>query len=168
MWALFVTSLALPMLFGGSFMCHCDVYLFRDLWVTRMMIAGLWVCNLLCLLAAWERTNQDIADRQTTTFRDRQNTAFRERRSRYILANLATHVFNGTSFEHEAAKLCHDACAICLSNWEPQDRIKLTPCGHAFHEECLRGWIMKKETCALCRKDLNSCTSSAAGPTLRY
>merc|ERR550532_3042083 len=45
-------------------------------------------------------------------------------------------------------------CAICLGSWEPSDRIKVTPCQHAFHEECMDSWLKSARTCALCRQDL--------------
>jgi len=47
-------------------------------------------------------------------------------------------------------------CAICLEAWEPVDKIKVTPCKHAFHEECLARWLKDADTCALCRQDVVS------------
>lgn len=45
-------------------------------------------------------------------------------------------------------------CAICLAAWEQLDKIKMTPCKHTFHEECLASWLTNADTCALCRLDL--------------
>jgi len=45
-------------------------------------------------------------------------------------------------------------CAICLATWQPSERIIVTPCQHAFHEECLASWLQTARTCALCRQDL--------------
>lgn len=45
-------------------------------------------------------------------------------------------------------------CAICLSTFEAEDRIKITPCRHAFHEECIQSWLQQARTCAMCRVDL--------------
>jgi len=53
-------------------------------------------------------------------------------------------------------KLYPAECAICLGAWEPLDRIKLTPCKHTFHEECIASWLKTANTCALCRLDLVS------------
>jgi hypothetical protein len=89
-----------------------------------------------------------------------EDTTHPEDKALEILANLETHIFDGTSFEQQEGELCHGACAICLSAWDLQDQMKLTPCGHAFHEECLKGWLTRKQTCALCRKALTSCTSA--------
>lgn len=45
-------------------------------------------------------------------------------------------------------------CSICLESWEMSDSIKVTPCRHVFHEDCLRHWLRKARTCAVCRRDL--------------
>lgn len=50
-------------------------------------------------------------------------------------------------------------CVICLVAWEPEDTIKVTPCGHAFHEHCIEAWLKSARTCAMCRQDLVELTS---------
>jgi len=47
-------------------------------------------------------------------------------------------------------------CAICLGAWQPLDKIKVTPCKHTFHEECISSWLKNADTCALCRLDVVS------------
>jgi len=64
------------------------------------------------------------------------------------LAKLQTCAYN------EGPCLQHHECAICLCAWEPDDLIKVTQCQHAFHEDCLGGWLRTARTCALCRQDL--------------
>jgi len=49
------------------------------------------------------------------------------------------------------------ACPICLDAFEAERPISRTPCGqsgHAFHTDCLRGWLQCARTCPLCRVDL--------------
>lgn len=46
----------------------------------------------------------------------------------------------------------HDACHICLVDYEPGDQVvKLPVCGHELHESCVVPWIQGKETCPVCR-----------------
>jgi len=49
-----------------------------------------------------------------------------------------------------------DECAICFEELLNKNTEKLykTPCGHIFHEECLRAWGVKKLDCPCCRKKL--------------
>jgi len=53
-------------------------------------------------------------------------------------------------------KVYQRECAICLEAWEPSDRVKVMPCQHAFHEECLASWLRRANTCAICRLDIVS------------
>mmetsp|Transcript_22231 Transcript_22231/g.44891 ORF Transcript_22231/g.44891 Transcript_22231/m.44891 type:complete len:81 (-) Transcript_22231:44-286(-) len=46
-------------------------------------------------------------------------------------------------------------CCICQDQFGAEDRIKRTPCGHFFHEDCLGTWLEKyARICPLCRQDL--------------
>mmetsp|Transcript_1571 Transcript_1571/g.3537 ORF Transcript_1571/g.3537 Transcript_1571/m.3537 type:complete len:339 (+) Transcript_1571:45-1061(+) len=63
-------------------------------------------------------------------------------------------VYDEAIFGDEEGKRFPSECPICLSTWESQDIIKITPCLHAFHEDCLRGWLNSERTCALCRRDV--------------
>jgi len=68
--------------------------------------------------------------------------------------HLETRAYDEHVFGDEDGKLFPGECAICLRSWEPSDRMKITPCQHAFHQECVRTWLKAANTCALCRKDL--------------
>ena len=50
-------------------------------------------------------------------------------------------------------------CSICLnaiSTTNPSDRGGTLPCGHAFHESCLKKWFATKHfTCPNCRTNLD-------------
>jgi len=54
------------------------------------------------------------------------------------------------------------ACPICLDDFDDTRQISRTPCGgldgaqdpHAFHTDCLRVWLSKRQTCPLCRQDV--------------
>jgi len=45
-------------------------------------------------------------------------------------------------------------CPICLIVWEADDVIKVTPCDHAFHEECVSNWLKTSRVCPICRQDI--------------
>lgn len=49
------------------------------------------------------------------------------------------------------------ACPICLDGFNERRPISCTPCGetgHAFHKNCLQGWLQCARTCPLCRTDI--------------
>jgi ABC-type bacteriocin/lantibiotic exporter with double-glycine peptidase domain len=43
-------------------------------------------------------------------------------------------------------------CSICLEN--VQEGRQTLPCGHEFHEDCLREWLALQNTCPVCRAAL--------------
>ncbi|KAF4695517.1 hypothetical protein FOZ60_004587 [Perkinsus olseni] len=45
-------------------------------------------------------------------------------------------------------------CPICLADCRDDPGVRLLPCGHCFHEHCIRAWFVQqliKPTCPLCR-----------------
>jgi autocrine motility factor receptor len=55
----------------------------------------------------------------------------------------------------EASKedlLRQDSCTIC---WETMEKARRLPCGHIFHELCLRRWLQQDSSCAVCRTALS-------------
>lgn len=42
-------------------------------------------------------------------------------------------------------------CPICFEVYAKGDYLKLLPCGHYFHEDCLIKWFKHEVTCPLCR-----------------
>jgi hypothetical protein len=46
-----------------------------------------------------------------------------------------------------------DQCSICLESYEPLCELTYLPCGHAFHNECVKSWAMSQlETCVKTRE----------------
>lgn len=79
------------------------------------------------------------------------------------LQQLETVFFDPDMFGDEDGKTYPAECSICLGSWEMADVIKVTPCSHAFHEECIGSWLKNARTCAICRMDL---TCQADNPQL--
>jgi hypothetical protein len=49
----------------------------------------------------------------------------------------------------------HRECAVCLSEFESEDSLRLLPkCKHVFHLECIDVWFQSHSTCPLCRASL--------------
>ncbi|VVA29125.1 PREDICTED: E3 [Prunus dulcis] len=46
-------------------------------------------------------------------------------------------------------------CYICLSEYNEGDKIRVLPCCHEFHMECVDKWLKEKQgVCPLCRGDV--------------
>ncbi|KAM0915015.1 hypothetical protein ACQ4PT_011127 [Festuca glaucescens] len=47
-------------------------------------------------------------------------------------------------------------CAVCLSEFEDDERLRLLPrCSHAFHPDCIGEWLASHVTCPVCRCNLD-------------
>ncbi|NXS61074.1 AMFR ligase, partial [Brachypteracias leptosomus] len=46
----------------------------------------------------------------------------------------------------------NDDCAIC---WDSMQSARKLPCGHLFHNSCLRSWLEQDASCPTCRMSLN-------------
>ncbi|MFS8001112.1 putative transcription factor C2H2 family [Helianthus anomalus] len=44
-----------------------------------------------------------------------------------------------------------DACSICLCEYEKEEKMGRLECGHRFHAECIRRWLLSKNVCPMCR-----------------
>jgi len=53
-------------------------------------------------------------------------------------------------------KLLSDPCVICLEGFEieSQEKCCQTPCGHFFHEKCLKEWAKTQLDCPTCRTQI--------------
>eukprot|EP00928_Gymnodinium_smaydae_P045849 TRINITY_DN30519_c0_g1_i1.p1 TRINITY_DN30519_c0_g1~~TRINITY_DN30519_c0_g1_i1.p1 ORF type:complete len:442 (+),score=69.31 TRINITY_DN30519_c0_g1_i1:157-1482(+) len=79
---------------------------------------------------------------------------FRRKAPPGTIERLATIPYDESLFGDEDGKRYPAECAICLDDWNAENTIKATPCGHVFHEECLRDWLDNSRICALCRHDV--------------
>lgn len=46
-------------------------------------------------------------------------------------------------------------CTICFEQYEEGTPIKFLPCEHHFHCSCVDEWLNLKDTCPLCKKNIN-------------
>lgn len=45
-------------------------------------------------------------------------------------------------------------CIVCMTDIEINSDTLLIPCGHMFHDKCIRLWLEKHNTCPVCRFEL--------------
>jgi len=67
------------------------------------------------------------------------------------LEGLPTFVWEGkTPHEGEKSEV-EQTCSICLSDYEFGQVIKILPCMHKFHGQCIDMWLGEHNTCPVCK-----------------
>jgi len=74
------------------------------------------------------------------------------------LLQLRSHNDSGTELLNGGPRTVVGTCAICLCDYEANDTVvwsSNTSCQHAFHEDCIVMWLLRKEDpiCPCCRQD---------------
>ncbi|KAM4606805.1 E3 ubiquitin-protein ligase AMFR [Discoglossus pictus] len=73
-----------------------------------------------------------------------------------VVGNMEAHFAVATPEELEAN---NDDCAIC---WDSMQAARKLPCGHLFHNSCLRSWLEQDTSCPTCRMSLNMADNNRA------
>ena len=47
-----------------------------------------------------------------------------------------------------------DVCAVCLSELEEGEWLRMLACKHGFHSDCVDPWLIAEQTCPLCKGDV--------------
>mmetsp|Transcript_1877 Transcript_1877/g.1587 ORF Transcript_1877/g.1587 Transcript_1877/m.1587 type:complete len:450 (+) Transcript_1877:38-1387(+) len=61
---------------------------------------------------------------------------------------------NGDGDEDEDDDEDAPSCAICMQDYKVDDELRILPCKHEFHCECVDKWLPMKKICPLCRHDV--------------
>ncbi|XP_032084745.1 RING finger protein 215 [Thamnophis elegans] len=47
-----------------------------------------------------------------------------------------------------------DSCAICLDQFQRNQCLRVLPCLHEFHRDCVDPWLLLQQTCPLCKHNV--------------
>ena len=56
----------------------------------------------------------------------------------------------------QSRKYKNDICPICLDQYTHGESLVLSRCRHAYHLNCLEGWLKVKGTCPLCKRPIRN------------
>lgn len=75
----------------------------------------------------------------------------------FICKNLKTRTFTRppTCINHDQAscpdQLKTDFCVVCQADYEHEETIGKLDCEHEYHGECIKKWLLVKNTCPVCK-----------------
>ncbi|KAL9654300.1 hypothetical protein ABK040_010331 [Willaertia magna] len=71
-----------------------------------------------------------------------------------FLSSLPTHIYKHDDDNSRDKE--NNTCPICLCEYEDGDELRTLPCFHIFHKECIDNWLQQKNTCAICKLQVDS------------
>lgn len=57
--------------------------------------------------------------------------------------------------ENSLEDIGHNECCICLQEYDTNEMLLKTECGHCFHAECIDLWLDQAPECPVCRRYIN-------------
>ncbi|KAL6347765.1 hypothetical protein AAG906_026294 [Vitis piasezkii] len=67
-------------------------------------------------------------------------------KTRTYISSTCLNLEEGASMDQE-----NDSCIICQEEYENEEKIGFLDCGHEYHADCLKKWVLVKNVCPLCR-----------------
>lgn len=73
-----------------------------------------------------------------------------------ISCRLKTRIYSSTAATINLEELpCNDqnndSCIICQDEYEDKDKLGTLECGHEYHADCLKKWLLVKNACPICK-----------------
>ncbi|KAL3266062.1 hypothetical protein HHI36_010249 [Cryptolaemus montrouzieri] len=47
-----------------------------------------------------------------------------------------------------------ECCAVCIEPYKQCDILRILPCSHEFHRDCIDPWLLDHRTCPMCKMDI--------------
>ncbi|KAJ8982993.1 hypothetical protein NQ317_001434 [Molorchus minor] len=47
-----------------------------------------------------------------------------------------------------------ECCAVCIEPYKLSETLRILPCGHEFHKNCIDPWLLDHRTCPMCKMDI--------------
>lgn len=99
------------------------------------------------------RTGRLVSRASTTTPRRRGATTLRiPLAGRVGSATASSRRPGGGGNKDYSPYFDHNLCSICLEEYEPGEQIRVLPCQHTYHSNCIFPWLTERSpTCPLCK-----------------
>jgi N-acetylneuraminic acid mutarotase len=79
-----------------------------------------------------------------------------------LIQRLPTEIYSGHDLEIGAEEDIDNQCAVCMDDYNQGDELRILPCRHRFHSECVDPWLKQNKSCPLCKHEVDQeCTTQS-------
>ncbi|XP_059719066.1 RING finger protein 215 isoform X2 [Haemorhous mexicanus] len=123
----------------------------QQLWNTILLIALLLCTGVM--VQAQRQSRQELSERDA-------ELDLKQHIRRRLLALKTRRYHPGKLPRSRACEI--DSCAVCLDQFHKSQWLRVLPCSHEFHRDCVDPWLLLQQTCPLCKRNIlgNCCTDS--------
>ncbi|NXV08118.1 RN215 protein, partial [Cettia cetti] len=115
----------------------------QQLWNTILLIALLLCTGVM--VQAQRQSRQDLLERDA-------ELDLKQHIRRRLLA-LKTRRYHPR--KPPRSRACEiDSCAVCLDHFHKSQWLRVLPCSHEFHRDCVDPWLLLQQTCPLCKRNI--------------
>uniref|UniRef100_A0A8C4UCR0 RING finger protein 215 n=1 Tax=Falco tinnunculus TaxID=100819 RepID=A0A8C4UCR0_FALTI len=123
----------------------------QQLWNTILLIALLLCTGVI--VQAQRQSRQDLLEQDA-------ELDLKQHIRQRLLALKTRRYHPGKALRSRACEI--DSCAVCLDQFHKSQWLRVLPCSHEFHRDCVDPWLLLQQTCPLCKRNIlgNCCTES--------
>ncbi|NXY21725.1 RN215 protein, partial [Atrichornis clamosus] len=115
----------------------------QQLWNTILLIALLLCTGVM--VQAQRQSRQDLSERDA-------ELDLKQHIRRRLSALKTRRYHPGKPPRSRACEI--DSCAVCLDQFHKSQWLRVLPCSHEFHRDCVDPWLLLQQTCPLCKRNI--------------
>ncbi|XP_028314360.1 RING finger protein 215 isoform X2 [Gouania willdenowi] len=118
----------------------------QQLWNTVLLVALIF-CTGVIVHARWQHQDQQLND--NLELFSKQDVLRR-------MSSLKTKTYSRPKHWCSSQQTETDNCAVCLEPFNNNQCLRVLPCLHEYHRDCVDPWLMLQHTCPLCKRSILS------------
>ncbi|XP_043967136.1 RING finger protein 215 isoform X1 [Gambusia affinis] len=134
----------------------------QQLWDTVLLVA-LILCTGVIVQARWQYQDRQLNDNLELQLLPKQDILKK-------MSSLKTKTYRRPKPWCDPSQQTEtENCAVCLEPFNNNQCLRVLPCLHEYHRDCIDPWLLLQHTCPLCKRSIlgQFPTSSPAAPRIR-
>ncbi|KAL5270311.1 hypothetical protein ACHWQZ_G001152 [Mnemiopsis leidyi] len=128
-----------------------------------IIVTGLWAAAISCHFGGWlishicECYNESrlcVAAKRAVSKLPTKTVPDLPKTSKKVKKSVPQTPDNASTCSSISSNEDADFCPVCLDLYKPREVIRILPCKHEFHKNCVDPWLFDHRTCPMCKLDI--------------